>query len=86
MSSPDIRWIQRFDNFKRAFARLSEASELVTWGQSFRIDFLVIVMSLCSMLVDSSQQLIHFFQPILVFPPSGNQATDGCRTSHGKAL
>ena len=24
----DIRWIQRFDNFKRAFARLSEASEL----------------------------------------------------------
>ena len=28
MSSPDIRWIQRFDNFKRAFARLSEASAL----------------------------------------------------------
>ena len=28
MSSPDIRWIQRFDNFKRAFVRLSEASEL----------------------------------------------------------
>ena len=28
MNSPDIRWIQRFDNFKRAFARLSEASEL----------------------------------------------------------
>ena len=28
MSSPDIRWLQRFDNFKRAFARLSEASEL----------------------------------------------------------
>jgi len=24
----DIRWIQRFDNFKRAFARLSEASAL----------------------------------------------------------
>ena len=28
MSSPDIRWLQRFDNFKRVFARLSEASEL----------------------------------------------------------
>jgi nucleotidyltransferase substrate binding protein (TIGR01987 family) len=28
MSKPDIRWIQRFDNFKRAFARLSEASAL----------------------------------------------------------
>lgn len=28
MSMPDIRWIQRFDNFKRAFARLSEASAL----------------------------------------------------------
>lgn len=28
MSNPDIRWIQRFDNFKRAFARLSEASAL----------------------------------------------------------
>ena len=28
MSSPDTRWLQRFDNFKRAFARLSEASEL----------------------------------------------------------
>ncbi|MFY7816908.1 MAG: nucleotidyltransferase substrate binding protein [Akkermansiaceae bacterium] len=28
MSSPDIRWIQRFDNFKRAFARLSAASAL----------------------------------------------------------
>ena len=28
MSLPDIRWIQRFDNFKRAFARLSEASVL----------------------------------------------------------
>jgi nucleotidyltransferase substrate binding protein (TIGR01987 family) len=28
MSSPEIRWIQRFDNFKRAFTRLSEASEL----------------------------------------------------------
>lgn len=25
MSSFEIRWIQRFDNFKRAFARLSEA-------------------------------------------------------------
>lgn len=28
MSTPDIRWIQRFDNFKRAFARLSEAAAL----------------------------------------------------------
>jgi len=28
MSPPDIRWIQRFDNFKRAFARLSEAAVL----------------------------------------------------------
>lgn len=28
MSNPDIRWIQRFDNFKRAFARLNEACEL----------------------------------------------------------
>jgi len=28
MSKPDIRWIQRFDNFKRAFARLSEAAAL----------------------------------------------------------
>ena len=28
MNPPDIRWIQRFDNFKRAFARLSEATEL----------------------------------------------------------
>ena len=28
MSNPDIRWMQRFDNFKRAFARLSEASAL----------------------------------------------------------
>ena len=28
MSSPDIRWIQRFDNFKRAFARLSDACAL----------------------------------------------------------
>jgi nucleotidyltransferase substrate binding protein (TIGR01987 family) len=28
MSPPDIRWIQRFDNFKRAFARLREASAL----------------------------------------------------------
>ena len=24
----DIRWIQRFDNFKRAFARLSQAATL----------------------------------------------------------
>ena len=28
MSPPDIRWIQRFDNFKRAFARLNEAAAL----------------------------------------------------------
>jgi len=28
MSNSDIRWIQRFDNFKRAFARLDEACEL----------------------------------------------------------
>ena len=28
MSPPDIRWIQRFDNFKRAFSRLSEACGL----------------------------------------------------------
>ena len=28
MSPPDIRWIQRFDNFKRAFARLNEAATL----------------------------------------------------------
>ncbi|MEX1113827.1 MAG: nucleotidyltransferase substrate binding protein [Akkermansiaceae bacterium] len=28
MSPPDVRWIQRFDNFKRAFARLSEAAVL----------------------------------------------------------
>ena len=28
MSNADIRWMQRFDNFKRAFARLSEASAL----------------------------------------------------------
>ncbi len=28
MSTPDIRWIQRFDNFKRAFARLAAAAEL----------------------------------------------------------
>ena len=28
MTPPDIRWIQRFDNFKRAFARLSAATEL----------------------------------------------------------
>lgn len=28
MNSPDVRWIQRFDNFKRAFSRLSDASKL----------------------------------------------------------
>jgi len=28
MNLPDIRWIQRFDNFKRAYVRLSEASVL----------------------------------------------------------
>lgn len=28
MSPPDIRWRQRFDNFKRAFVRLSEAAAL----------------------------------------------------------
>jgi len=28
MSTPDIRWKQRFDHFKRAFARLREATEL----------------------------------------------------------
>ena len=28
MSKADIRWIQRFDNFKRAFARLAEAAAL----------------------------------------------------------
>ncbi len=28
MSEPDIRWIQRFDNFKRGFARLCQAVEL----------------------------------------------------------
>jgi len=28
MSSLDIRWIQRFDNFRRAFARLGAASAL----------------------------------------------------------
>ena len=28
MSKADIRWIQRFDNFKRAFAQLAEASAL----------------------------------------------------------
>lgn len=28
MSSPHIRWLQRFNNFRRAFALLSEASEL----------------------------------------------------------
>ena len=26
--NPDVRWRQRFDNFKRAFARLSEAAAL----------------------------------------------------------
>ena len=26
MSKPDSRWIQRFDNFKRAFARLADAA------------------------------------------------------------
>ena len=28
MSKPDIRWIQRFDNFKRAFAQLAQAAAL----------------------------------------------------------
>jgi nucleotidyltransferase substrate binding protein (TIGR01987 family) len=28
MSSPDIRWIQRFDNFKRAYAQLRKAAVL----------------------------------------------------------
>lgn len=28
MNNPDIRWMQRFDNFKRAFVRLNEASRL----------------------------------------------------------
>jgi nucleotidyltransferase substrate binding protein (TIGR01987 family) len=28
MSSQDIRWIQRFDNFEKAFLRLNEAMEL----------------------------------------------------------
>ena len=28
MKSQDIRWIQRFDNFKRAYARLAEAAAL----------------------------------------------------------
>lgn len=28
MSKADIRWIQRFDNFKRAFARLAQAAAL----------------------------------------------------------
>jgi nucleotidyltransferase substrate binding protein (TIGR01987 family) len=28
MSNPDIRWIQRFENYKRAFARLNEAAGL----------------------------------------------------------
>lgn len=26
MNSPDIRWIQRFDNFKRAYAQLRKAA------------------------------------------------------------
>lgn len=28
MSDPDVRWKQRFDNFKKALAQLSEAEEL----------------------------------------------------------
>src|SRR5438309_466616 len=28
MKNQDVRWIQRFDNFKRAFARLAEAAAL----------------------------------------------------------
>jgi nucleotidyltransferase substrate binding protein (TIGR01987 family) len=28
MSKADIRWVQRFDNFKRAFARLADAAAL----------------------------------------------------------
>ncbi len=28
MTAPDIRWIQRFDNFKRAFARLADGAKL----------------------------------------------------------
>ena len=28
MKSQDIRWVQRFDNFKRAFVRLTVAAEL----------------------------------------------------------
>ena len=28
MKNQDIRWLQRFDNFKRAFARLAEAAAL----------------------------------------------------------
>ena len=28
MIPPDIRWVQRFDNFKRAFARLNDAAAL----------------------------------------------------------
>lgn len=28
MKNPDVRWIQRFDNFKRAFTRLAEAAAL----------------------------------------------------------
>lgn len=30
MKNHDIRWIQRFDNFKRAFGRLSEAAVLAS--------------------------------------------------------
>lgn len=28
MDSPEIRWIQRFDNFKRAYAQLRKAAVL----------------------------------------------------------
>lgn len=28
MGPPDVRWIQRFDNFKRGFARLNDAAAL----------------------------------------------------------
>ena len=28
MKNPDVRWVQRFDNFQRAFARLSDAAAL----------------------------------------------------------
>ena len=31
--SKDIRWIQRFDNFKRAYARLSAAAALAKKGR-----------------------------------------------------